>query len=470
MWALDRGRGIPPTTRGRARARCECRCRASPSIPTRRGKGERPRAATREEIGGVEREAQAVVEENGIRCEDGHLDEILSVYGRGRPKLILTRGTWEPLDIDGERIRARGRLMFKNNSETQELFVPDIVARAQVLSRGSIDGVSARVKIRPRHDLADGYESPDTVPREDDYWSTYILQGSSRTFIDLVVTIEAGEASVLREVTACCVEVEYGCYGPSGLETYSQHVVLPIHYPDPSSPPKVFSDQTHAKGGEKATFSLHSVPTHLLYHDDDPLDVVERYVKPHAQPGDILAVAETPLAIMQGRYRHPTTIAPSFLARVLCKLFHPTSSVATACGMQALVDIVGPIRALFAAVVGVFLKFFRISGFFYKMAGAQAGLLDDISGTIAPYDKFICLGPRNVQRFVDSVEAKFGLGAAVVDVNDLSKKTKLLTILAKTRGVDEDFVHRALLPNPAGNADQQTPFVLIRPAQKASAH
>lgn len=50
-----------------------------------------------------------------------------------------------------------------------------------------------------------------------------------------------------------------------------------------------------------------------------------------------------------------------------------------------------------------------------------------------------------------------------MDVNDLSKKTKLLTILASTGDIDTSVVKEALMPNPAGNADQQTPFVLIRP-------
>ena len=156
------------------------------------------------------------------------------------------------------------------------------------------------------------------------------------------------------------------------------------------------------------------------------------------------------------------TVKPTHLAKLLCKLFHPTSSVATACGMQALLDVVGSFRALCAAVVGVLAKLFRIPGMFYKIAGRQAGLLDDISGTIAPYDKFICLGPTKTEAFVQSVKERFGLSSVVVDVNDLSKKTNLLTILASTEDVNLEFVHQALLPNPAGNADQQTPFVILR--------
>ena len=56
---------------------------------------------------------------------------------------------------------------------------------------------------------------------------------------------------------------------------------------------------------------------------------------PLLQPGDVLTIGETPLAVIQGRYR----TASWNLAR--CKVglpcFHPTSSLATACGMQALI-------------------------------------------------------------------------------------------------------------------------------------
>ena len=62
----------------------------------------------------------------------------------------------------------------------------------------------------------------------------------------------------------------------------------------------------------------------------------------------MLTIGETPLAVMQGRYHHPETVEPSALARLLCRVFHPTSSLASACGLQSLIDIVGPAQVLVA--------------------------------------------------------------------------------------------------------------------------
>ncbi|HAO09696.1 MAG TPA: F420-0:Gamma-glutamyl ligase, partial [Planktothrix sp. UBA8407] len=49
--------------------------------------------------------------------------------------------------------------------------------------------------------------------------------------------------------------------------------------------------------------------------------------------------------------------------------------------------------------------------------------------------------------------------AAIVDVNDL----KAVKILAATSGLSTALIEQALRSNPAGNADEQTPLVLIRP-------
>jgi hypothetical protein len=174
----------------------------------------------------------------------------------------------------------------------------------------------------------------------------------------------------------------------------------------------------------------------------------------------VVTLGESPLAIIQGRWRHPSDIYPGWLARRLCYYFIRTSSLATACGLQALVDEVGAWRVAFAFVVGAIAKgLFRVPGVFYRLAGEQARLIDDVTGTIPPYDQFIVYGPENPQAVCDRILAETGLQAAVVDVNDL----KRVFILAKTPGVTLELLNEALLDNPAGNAAEQTPIVLIRP-------
>ena len=49
---------------------------------------------------------------------------------------------------------------------------------------------------------------------------------------------------------------------------------------------------------------------------------------------------------------------------------------------------------------------------------------------------------------------------AVVDVNDLGK----VKVLASNKTANHRLINEALRSNPAGNADEQTPLVIIRPS------
>ncbi|MBD0267663.1 MAG: F420-0:Gamma-glutamyl ligase, partial [Cyanobacteria bacterium Co-bin8] len=225
----------------------------------------------------------------------------------------------------------------------------------------------------------------------------------------------------------------------------------PLKFPNP---------EEHQNWRSTPVAQVLPVPTHLLTHLDDPVSVVKRYVAPHAESGDIITLGETPVAIMQGRWRHPQDIRPGWVAKRLCYYFLPTSSLATACGMQALVDVVGPVRVLLAFIGGAIAKVLGQPGMFYQLAGEQARLIDDVTGTLPPYDQFIVLGPADPQEVVLQIRQATGLEAAIVDVNDL----KAVKILAATPKVDTQILIQALRDNPAGNADEQTPLVLVRPS------
>lgn len=60
---------------------------------------------------------------------------------------------------------------------------------------------------------------------------------------------------------------------------------------------------------------------------------------------------------------------------------------------------------------------------------------------------------------VEEIKAETGLEAAIVDVNDLGA----VKVLAATPGASLAVLEQALRKNPAGNADEQTSVVLIRP-------
>ena len=127
--------------------------------------------------------------------------------------------------------------------------------------------------------------------------------------------------------------------------------------------------------------------------------------------------------------------------------------------MQTLINIIGPTRALTSWMIAGFLKLLSVKGIFYILAGNQARLIDDITGTTAPYDKNIVFGPNNLDDFCKKVYKKFKSEVAIVDVNDLGK----VKILSSTKNCDLKLLERTLKSNPAGNGDEHTPIVIVRP-------
>ena len=359
---------------------------------------------------------------------------------RAGNRLAFAAGQWNIEQFEADRYQVVGMPELINRTPASEIMVPELTAETTLLSQGSLDGIQVKVTITAAH--------PDAEARPDGYWFAYIVKLQKRTQFKVKVEITGPE---LRSLKALWVRVHYLTYGPGGRYPQIGHVIVPLKFPAPEATP-AWRDTPQAQ--------VLPIPTHLLTHLDTPVEVVKRYVATHAKPGDTITLGETPVAIMQGRWRHPSTIQPGWLARRLCYYFLPTSSLATACGLQTLVDIAGAWRVFFAFVGGAFMKaVLRRGGGFYQLAGDQARLIDDVTGTLPPYDQFVVMGPESPQLVVDEIEKATGLGAAIVDVNDL----KAVKIVAASASVQADVIAQALIDNPAGNADEQTPLVLVRP-------
>ncbi|MEB3271991.1 MAG: F420-0:Gamma-glutamyl ligase [Synechococcus sp.] len=338
-----------------------------------------------------------------------------------------------------------GSITIHNPHRRMEVFVPEFRLEPVLLGRADLSDVNRSVRITPQH--------PDQEPRADHYWVAYIVKGGRSTTVRIRVQLQGPAGADLENlIDTVWLDLLWLNYGPFGRIQRRDGILVPVQLPEPQQAP----GGPWRQGDGCRVLPLR---THLLGVLDDPQQVLERYAAPLLQPGDVLTIGETPLAVMQGRYLHPATLEPSLLARQLCRVFHPTSSLASACGLQSLIDIVGPARVLCAWLAGAGLRLLGSRGGFYRLAGEQARLIDDITGTTPPYDQTLVLGPAAPAAFCEQMAAALGVGVAVVDVNDLGR----VKVLAASRGCDPDLLQRALRPNPAGNADERTPLVLVRP-------
>jgi hypothetical protein len=360
------------------------------------------------------------------------------------PLQISTSG-WKVQREGDSQVLVKGSIQIHNPHARMEVFVPEISLQPTLLGRGDLSALTITNRITPRH--------PDEESRADGYWFAYIVKGRKTTQADVSVSISGPAGSDLKALLdTLWLEILWVNYGPFGRLQRRDGVLIPLRKPAPANP-----STANWRQGDHC--SVLPIRTHLLGTLDDPTEVLRHYAGAVLQPGDVLTIGETPLAVMQGRYHHPATVEPSSLARLLCRVFHPTSSLASACGLQSLIDDVGPARVLCAWLVGMALKLVGSKGWFYRLAGEQARLIDDITGTTPPYDQTIVLGPDQPAAICAQLAADLGVAVAVVDVNDLGR----VKVLASSPGCDEALLQRALRPNPAGNANERTPLVLVRP-------
>ena len=377
----------------------------------------------------------------------GLLVLVLELRHRLRPAspLLLTAGAMA-VQSGAESCHIEGVITIHNPHRRMEVMVPEIVLSPTLLGSGDLSGVTLHCRIEAEH--------PDEATRADGYWAAYIVKGRKSTQARIQIDLQGPPGiDLATRLDTLWLDLRWVNYGPFGRLWRRDGVLVPLRKPTPLQP-----EQAQWRQGERC--QVLPVGTHLLGVLDDPEAVLERYTRALLKPGDILTIGETPLAVIQGRYHHPETVQPSTLARLLCRVFHPTSSLATACGLQSLIDVVGPARVLCAWLAGTALKLIGLKGGFYRLAGDQARLIDDITGTTPPYDQTIVLGPHQPEAFCARMASSLGVAVAVVDVNDLGR----VKVLASSRGCDEALLNRALGPNPAGNANERTPLVIVRPA------
>jgi F420-0:gamma-glutamyl ligase len=210
------------------------------------------------------------------------------------------------------------------------------------------------------------------------------------------------------------------------------------------------------------TYARLPVRTHVVTEADDIVEVLARYAGPMVEPGDILFVSEKVVAITQGRAIPVEKIRVGTLAKLLWPRVSKVDygiGLRSPYSMQCAIDECGRARVLLAAVAGAVGKLLGRKGDFYRVAGKQAAMID-AAGT-AGIDAFkgsVIMGPRDPDRVAQSIADRLGIGAAVVDVNDIGGSWAV----GASRGVDRDLVEAALKDNPLGQGAEQTPCGILR--------
>jgi hypothetical protein len=200
------------------------------------------------------------------------------------------------------------------------------------------------------------------------------------------------------------------------------------------------------------------VRTRLVRPGDDLANIVGEAVRGIARAGDVVAVSETAVAIAQGQAVRAEYVRPSKLAYFLSRRAGALATVNQPESLQIVIDHVGSLRVIYASIAHVLGRLIGKRGLFYVVMGEAITAIDGYTGTMPPFETAIVFAPQDPDAFARSVYERTQVACAVVDANDLEKAK----VLGASAGVSRRDVEFALLSNPHGNGDEQTPIVVLK--------
>lgn len=213
---------------------------------------------------------------------------------------------------------------------------------------------------------------------------------------------------------------------------------------------------------EGRTFVRHAIKTHYIRPKEDYIDIVKTYASDIYLPGDILSISEKIIALCQNRVIYKKDIKLGFWAKFLSKFVNVTpagEAVGNPFKMQIAINLCGLPRVLWAAFCAGVGRIFKKKGIFYKIVGMEVigldGFCDD---AFADYLEMGIRIPENPVGVCNEIKEKLSISCMIVDANDLH-----IDILGHSDDIpyDDEFLIGLLYKNPAGQASQQTPLILI---------
>lgn len=207
-----------------------------------------------------------------------------------------------------------------------------------------------------------------------------------------------------------------------------------------------------------AALELIPVHTRILTNKDNIVDAILEYAGDQITDRDIVCSAESVVAITQNRYVRPEELKVCWQARLMNRFVPGEGSMASVYGMQAAMNEEGKWNMLYSFILGAVSKLFGKPGVFYARC-RQASLIDDVTGTMPPFDKCLVYGPANTNQVCEEIKKATGAyGAVIADVNDL----KRAAVLGRSKGINPEEIAKILIDNPFGNDNQKTPIVIIK--------
>ena len=227
----------------------------------------------------------------------------------------------------------------------------------------------------------------------------------------------------------------------------------------------IYFDRGIVEGRDGRKYDRYAIQTHFVQVGESQKDLVERYVRPLYQEGDILSFGAKVMCMCVKSVRTREQVKPGFWANFLWRfagINHTGVGMHEPYKLQLVIDMVGLPRVLLAVVCSALTKPFGIRGVFYRVCGKGVGGIDGFysRSSFEIYRQMALINPENAGELCEEWMKETGMPIVLMDANDLQRDQ-----LGKSSNMPltDDQIQDALKDNPSGQGDELTPLILIRP-------
>ncbi len=229
----------------------------------------------------------------------------------------------------------------------------------------------------------------------------------------------------------------------------------------------VYFDRGTITGKDGRKYDRYAIQTHFVQVGESQKELVEKYVRPLYQEGDMLSFGAKVMCMCVKSVKTRDEVKPGFWANLLWRFAGINTTGVGAhepYKMQMIIDICGLPRVLLAAALSALTKPFGVHGVFWKTCGHGVAGIDGFytRSSFAVYHELALVNPDNAEELCEQLYKETGIPVVLMDANDLQRDQL---------GKNKDFpltdaqIQDAMADNPSGQGDELTPLILIRPVK-----
>lgn len=230
----------------------------------------------------------------------------------------------------------------------------------------------------------------------------------------------------------------------------------------------VYFDRGTIEGKDGRKYDRYAIQTHFVAVGESQKELVEKYVRPLYQEGDILSFGAKVMCMCVKSVKTRDEVKPGFWANLLWRfagINHTGVGAHEPYKMQMIIDICGLPRVLLAAFLSAVTKPFGVHGVFWKVCGHGVAGIDGFyeRSSFDLYHELALINPENPDQLCEELAQQIGMPVVLMDANDIQRDQ-----LGKSSNMPltDAQLQDAMADNPSGQGDELTPLILIRPVKE----